>query len=63
MVCAFSWEGFEEALNQFIVNNFTAFSQSVQQDNPLSISQDDVDFTADQLDEKPSYIVKVVRTY
>ncbi len=63
LVCAFSWEGFEEALNQFIVNNFTAFSQGVQQDNPLSISQDDSDFTADELTSKPSYIIKVVKTY
>jgi hypothetical protein len=63
LVCAFNWNGFEEALRNFIVNNYTATSQSVQQDNPLNISQDDVDFTADQLDEKPSYIVKVVRTY
>lgn len=63
LVTAFDWNSFEYALKNFIINNYSATSQSVQQDNPLNISQDDVDFTADQLDEKPSYIVKVVRTY
>jgi|GEM_PF-5872010 hypothetical protein len=63
LVTAFSWAGFEDALKTFIVNNYTTTSQSVQQDNPLSISQVDTEFTADVLDEKPSYIVKVVKTY
>ena len=63
IVTGFNWTGFEQALKNFIEDNYTATSQSVQQDNPLSISQDDTDFTADVLDEKPSYIVKVVKTY
>lgn len=63
LVCAFDWNGFEMSIKDFIAKNYYATSQGVTQENPQTINEDVVDFTADVLDEKPTYIIKVVRTY
>lgn len=63
VVTGIDWNGFNEALNSFIIDNYSTTSQGVQQDNPFNVAQDTVDITADQLDEKPTYIIKVVKTY
>ena len=63
LVDTFDWNGFEMAIKDFITKNYYATSQGVTQENPQTINEDVVDFTADVLDEKPTYIIKVVKTY
>lgn len=63
LVTSFDWASFENALKNFIVNNYFVSSQGVTQNNPLNITQIDDDFNASELNEKPSYIIKVVKTY
>jgi len=63
LVTGFDWNGFITALNEYITKNYYATSQGVTQENPQTIGEDVVDFTADSLNEKPTYIIKVVKTY
>lgn len=64
LITAFDWQSFTDSITNYIVDNFTATSQGVDQSYELTIDNaDTVDFTADDLDEKPSYIIKVVKTY
>ena len=47
----------------FLLNNYTTTSQGVQQDFGLQVDDFMVDFTSNELAEKPTYIIKVVKTY
>ena len=71
IVTGLNWHGFSFALSKFIKDNFTATSQGTMQLDPLRFTDSSVKFTADNLDpyettldgEKPTYIIKVVKTY